>query len=180
MIALIKKLFPDVSAEQEAQLKERLEKQYKPANTYTQLETELASVKTQLASANDTLKSFEGKDIDKIQKAAKDWEEKYNAETTKLQSELQAMKLDTAAEKLFSGVKFTSDRVKSSVKAEFLAKEFKLENDEFVGGKEWLEELKKNEPATFATEEKPGIFMDKTSGGASGDAEAEVFAAFGV
>lgn len=166
MIALFKKMFPDlaVTAEQEQQLEAELGKLYKPAADYTRLETELASTQEQLKAAGDTLKSFEGQDIDKIRQAAKDWEDKYNTDTAKLQGELQQLQLESAADKFLSGYNFASDRVKNSVRADFLAKEFKLDGGEFVGGKAWMEDLQKAEPATFAEAEKPGVFMDKAAG----------------
>lgn len=170
MIALFKKMFPDITIneEQEQQLTAELDKTYKPAADYAKIETELISVQGQLKIAGETLKSFEGLDVEKIQKATKDWEEKYNADTAKLQGELQQLQLESAADKFLSGYNFASDRVKNSIRADFLAKEFKLDGGEFTGGKEWMETLQKNEPSAFATEESPGFFMDKTTSGSPG------------
>ncbi|MDE7361225.1 MAG: hypothetical protein K2N38_04765, partial [Oscillospiraceae bacterium] len=59
---------------------------------------------------------------------------------------------------------------------------FKYENGAFVGGKEYLEELKKNEPDAFA-KETPGLFMGSTQGNVSADAnnlETQIFSGFGL
>ena len=36
------------------------------------------TIKDQLAKAQETIKGFEGQDIEGVRKAAKDWEDKYN------------------------------------------------------------------------------------------------------
>ena len=77
---------------------------------------------------------------------------KYKQDTDDLNAKLSAQQADFAAEKLFGGYKFASDRVRKSVLDEFKDKGFKLENGEFVGGKEYLEGLKQSEPSVFAAE----------------------------
>ena len=104
-------------------------------------------------------------------------------DTDDLNAKLTAQQADFAAEKLFGGYKFASERVKSSVLAEFKSKGFKLENGEFVGGKEYLEGLKQSEPSVFAAEQKPGLFMGSTQNNVSADAnnlESQIYTGFGL
>lgn len=78
--------------------------------------------------------------------------------------------------------KFASDRVRKSVLDEFRGKGFKLENGEFVGGKEFLEGLKQSEPSVFAADEKPGLFMGSTQSNVGADAnnlESQIYAGMG-
>ncbi len=59
----------------------------------------------------------------------------------------------------------------------------KLENGEFVGGKEYLEGLKQSEPSVFAADEKPGLFMGSTQSNVAADAtnlESQIYAGFGL
>ncbi len=87
-----------------------------------------------------------------------------------------------AAERLFSEYKFASERVKNSVLGEFASKEFPLENGAFIGGREYLEELKRNEPDVFA-KENPGLFMESTRGNVpadENDLEFQIFGGFGL
>ena len=179
LIKLIKSLFPALTEEQEKQIEAELGKSFKPLADFTKVETELKSTAEQLKTASDTLKSFEGQDIEKIQKSAKDWEDKYTTETAKLHDELKSLQLDSAADKFLSSQKFASDRVKTSVKADLLAKGFKLEDGNFIGADTWLEGLKKSEPTAFA-DDKPGFFMDKTQPSATNTMQSEVFKGFGL
>ena len=64
---------------------------------------------------------------------------------------------------------------------EFKGKGFKYENGAFIGGKEFLEELKKNEPDVFAKEQQ-GLFMGSTQSGVSVDSknlESQINSGFG-
>lgn len=149
---LLKQLGIELTADQAAQLKDAAEKEFVPAA--------------------DAAK------VDELTKQLDEMTAKY-AEAAE---QLAARETDYAAEKLLSGYGFASERVKNSVLAELKAKGFKYENGELVGGREFLEELKKNEPDVFA-KEAPGLFMDSTQGNVSADAnnlETQIFVGFGL
>ncbi len=100
----------------------------------------------------------------------------------RLAEALSKKESDFAVEKLFSEYDFASDRVKSSVMAEFKAQGFKCENGTVIGGREFLEKLKVNEPEVFA-KDKPAFFMSGTRGNVGRDADnsASLFASsFGL
>lgn len=104
--------------------------------------------------------------------------EKYRAATDLLAERER----EYAAEKLLSGYKFASERVRNSVLEEFRRKDFAFENGAFIGGKEFLEELKRSEPETFA-KENPGLFMSGTRGNVpenENDLEFQIFGGFGL
>lgn len=116
--------------------------------------------------------------IEELTKQLDEMTAMYNAAA----EQLAAREADCAAEKLLSGYRFASERVRKSVLEEVKAKGFKCENGELVGGREFLEELKKNEPDVFARE-NPGLFMDSTQGNVSADAdnlETQIFVGFGL
>lgn len=104
--------------------------------------------------------------------------EKYRRAT----EQLAARERGYAVEKLFSEYKFASERVRNSVLGEFASREFPLENGEFIGGREYLEELKRSEPDVFA-KENTGLFMDSTRGNVAADEndlEFQIFGGFGL
>lgn len=114
----------------------------------------------------------------RLQNQLRELNEKYAAVT-----EMYAVKeADLAAEKLLSGYRFASERVRDSVLAEVKGKGFRYEGGELVGGREFLEELKTNEPDVFAREPQ-GLFMGSTRGNVSADAdnlETQIFGGFGL
>lgn len=83
---------------------------------------------------------------------------KYDTDTKALNDKLTAQRTEfetaAATEKFFANVKFSSALAKEAAIAQFKAKALKLDNGVFQGGKEWLEDLRKNAPDAFAQEEQ--------------------------
>lgn len=165
--ALLQKLGIELTADQTKQIKEVISKEFIPA-------ADAAADKTKLKADNKS---------EELQKQLDELNAKYKQDTDDLNAKLNEQQADFAAEKLFGGYKFASDRVRKSVLDEFKGKGFKLENGEFIGGKEYLEELRQSEPSVFAADEKPGLFMGSTQSTESLDAtnlESQIFSGFGL
>lgn len=116
-------------------------------------ETELKATKTQLKEANITIQSYKDMDIDSIQASADQWKNKYETETQELKDKLNNQKREFAAKDFLDKHNFASERVKKSVLKDFLEKDFKLENDNFLGADDWIKSLKESEPEIFKAQE---------------------------
>ncbi len=179
ILELLKKLGIELTADQTAQIKEVVGKEFVSAADAAKTAAKVEELTKQLAERDSDLEKL--KADNKSEELAKQLDE-MTAKYTEATDKLAAQETDYAAEKLLSGYKFASERVKNSVLAEFKSKGFKYENGAFVGGKEYLEELKKNEPDAFA-KETPGLFMSGTQGNVSADAnnlETQIFSGFGL
>lgn len=108
-------------------------------------ETELKGVQTQLATANETIKGFEGQDVEGIKKKVSEWETKYNTDTQQLKDQLEKQARSHAEELFLSGYQFTSKAARNGVLAELREKGFKVENGTLLGGKEFMQTLMENE-----------------------------------
>ncbi len=183
LLALIKKLGIELTSDQTAQIKEVVEKEFVSAADHAAQKTKLDELTKQLTERDKDLEKLKGENkSEELTKQLAELEAKYKTDTDALNAKLTAQETDYAAEKLFGEFKFASERVKKSVLEEFKAKGFKYENGAFVGGKEYLEGLKKSEPDVFAAE-TPGLFMGSTQSTASTDAnnlEAQIFGGFGL
>lgn len=117
-------------------------------------ETELKGVQAQLASANEQIKSFEGQDIEGIKSKVSEWEKKYNTDTQKLQEQLAKQARSHAEEMFMSGYHFTSKAARNGVLAELRSKDFKIENGEILGAKDFMTSLMENDDykGAFKTE----------------------------
>lgn len=179
ILDLLKKLGIELTADQSMQLKEVAEKEFVPAADAAKTAAKVEELTKQLAERDSDLEKLKTDNkSEELTKQIAELSEKYKTAT----EQLAAQETDYAAEKLLSGYKFASERVKNSILAEFKSKGFKYENGAFVGGKEYLEELKKSEPDAFA-KEAPGLFMDSTQGNVSADAnnlETQIFSGFGL
>lgn len=179
ILELLKKLGIELTADQTAQIKEVVGKEFVPAADAAKTAAKVEELTKQLVERDKDLEKL--KSENKSEELAKQFDE-LNKKYAEATDKLAAQETDYAAEKLLSGYKFASERVRNSVLAEFKSKGFKYENGAFVGGKEYLEELKKNEPDAFA-KEAPGLFMDSTQGNVSADAnnlETQIFGGFGL
>lgn len=118
--------------------------------------TELTGVKQQLTDANAEIQSYKDMDIDKIKQSAADWEQKYNTDTAALNQKLQEQEYSHQTDMFMSGYKFTSKAAEAGIRAEFKAKEFKLENGKFLGAEEYMKSLMENEDykGAFVQEDK--------------------------
>ncbi len=183
VLNLLKKLGIELTADQTEQVREVLGREFVAAEDAAKKNTELEELKKQLANRDKDLEKLKGENnsAELAQKLA-ELEEKYKTDTENLTAKLTAQETDFAAERLLSGYKFANDRVKKSVLEEFKGKGFKYENGAFVGGKEFLDELKKNEPDVFAKEQQ-GLFMGSTHSEVPENANntaAQISAAFGL
>ncbi|MBD5130885.1 MAG: hypothetical protein HDT43_13325 [Ruminococcaceae bacterium] len=179
ILELLKRLGIELTGDQTAQLKEVAEKEFVPAADAAKNAAKVEELTKQLAERDSDLEKL--KADNKSEELAKQLDE-MTAKYTEATDKLAAQETDFAAEKLLSGYNFASERVKNSVLAEFKSKGFKFENGAFIGGEEYLEELKKNEPDAFA-KEAPGLFMGSTQGNVSADAnnlESQIFSGFGL
>lgn len=176
---LLKKLGIELTADQKKQLGEVAEKEFVSAKDAAADKAKLNELTKQLAERDKDLEKLKGENkSEELTKQLAELSEKYKTAT----EQLSAQERGYAAEKLLSGYKFASERVKNSVLEEFKAKGFKYENGTFVGGKEYLEELKKNEPDAFA-KETPGLLMGSTQSSVSADEnnlKAQIFGGFGL
>lgn len=180
---LMKKLGIELTADQKKQIDEVAAKELVSAKDAAAEKAKLAELTKQLADRDKDLEKLKsGAASEDLKKQLADLTAKYDADTKALNEKLSEQEQGYAAEKLLSGYKFASERVKNSVLEEFKAKGFKFENGAFVGGKEYLEELKKNEPDAFA-KETPGLMMSSTQSSVSSDEnnlKAQIFGGMGL
>lgn len=179
ILELLKKLGIELTTDQSKQLKEVAEKEFVPAADAAKTAAKVEELTKQLAERDSDLEKLKANNkSEELTKQLNEMTAKYTEATDKLAEQERGY----AAEKLLSGYKFASERVKNSVLAEFKSKGFKYENGAFVGGKEYLEDLKKNEPDAFA-KDTPGLFMSGTQGNVSADAnnlETQIMSGFGL
>lgn len=132
-------------------------------------DTELKGVQAQLATANETIKGFEGQDVEGIKNKVSEWETKYNTDTQKLKDQLAAQARSHAEDMFMAGYQFTSKAARNGVLAELREKDFKIENGELLGAKDFITSLMENEDYRGAFKIE-GAGSDKGDGkGGNGD-----------
>ena len=124
---------------------------YVSREKYDSRVTELSGVRQQLTDANAAIKSYQDMDIEGIKKSAADWENKYNTDTAALNTKIEDLKKESAANEYLSGKGFKSQLAKKAALAGMMELEFK--DGTFNGADDYLEKLKKEDPESFFTDD---------------------------
>lgn len=117
--------------------------QYVDKKKYDEKVGELATAQTTITGLQDTVKKFDGVDIEKLKKDAADWETKYN-------TDISAMKLDSALNMALVEAKVKNPKL---ARAGLDMSLIKLDGDKLLGLSEQLEALKKSDGYLFAEDE---------------------------
>ena len=100
---------------------------------------ELATANTTITGLQETVKKFDGVDVEKLRQDVKDWETKYN-------TDVSAMKLDSAVNVALLEAKVKNPKL---ARAGLDMSLVKLDGDKLLGLSEQLEALKKSDGYLF-------------------------------
>lgn len=116
---------------------------------------EIQSYKDQIASLNDQISKLpSSEEVDKLNNQIKEFQDK---ETQRIADEKKANDERIRNERtnaFFNDVKFSSNAAKDGIISAFNKMDFKYdeESKKFIGGKEWLEDMKKNDAGSFMSD----------------------------
>ena len=138
------------------------------------------TIKGQLAKAQETIKGFEGQDIEGVRKAAKDWEDKYNQA---IADHKKAMDDRDFSDRLNEAITKAKGRNAKAIQALLDVEKLKGSKDQATDINTALEALKKESGYLFENEQNPPPYAGGTgSNGAGGmyDSNSALRAAMGL
>lgn len=166
----------EVPEDKVAELNKAVSENYKTVAEHEKklgkVEGERDNLRAQLTAAQDTLKSFEGVDIESIQKDLNDWKAKAEQAEKDYNEQLYKRDYDDALGKYLSGIKFTSEAARKSVAAEAREAALKLKDGKILGLGDLIEQIRERDSSAFVDEKKAGLeenkakFTDRSDGGA--------------
>ena len=116
--------------------------------------------KQRAETAEETLKGFEGKDLNAMQKEIDDWKEK----ATKAESEYNAKMAEHEKQELlkeaFAEIEFTSESAKKAIMAQ-IAEGVSVKNGKLIGFNDLLEDAKKNDASAFVDKAQQNLEQNK-------------------
>ena len=122
----------------------------------SKLQNENKSVKERVETAEETLKKFDGKDIDSMQREIDDWKKKAeDAEKNFNAKEAEREKQELLKE-AFSDIEFTSNAAKNAIMAQ-IAESVTVKNGKLIGFNDLLEDAKKNDASAFVDKKQQKI-----------------------
>lgn len=114
---------------------------------------EVETLETQLATANKEIKGFKDLNIEEIKIKADKYKENFEQLEKDSKAEIEKIKYEHSLNDYLGQFNFANDRIKNSILQDVKEKEFKFEDGKFIGADDYIKELQKNEPDSFAKEE---------------------------
>lgn len=116
--------------------------QYVDKKKFDDKARELETAQTTISGLQDTVKKFDGVDVDGLKRTAAEWETKYN-------TDMAAAKLDSAVEVALLGAKVRNPKL---ARAALDMSVIKLDGDKLLGLNDQLEALKQSDGYLFEDE----------------------------
>ena len=116
--------------------------------------------KERAETAEETLKKFDGKDVDAMQREIEDWKKKAeDAEKNFSAKEAEREKQELLKE-AFADIEFTSNAAKNAIMAQ-ISENVSVKNGKLIGFNDLLEDAKKNDASAFVNKEQQNLEQNK-------------------
>lgn len=154
-----------VPQEKEAEIKAALSQHYKNAaevgKKIAKLELERDGYKEQAENSAETLKSFEGVDLDKIKEELENWKTKAADAQKEMEKQLYDRDFADALRAEMAGYKFTSEAAKRDVMSQIRAEGLKLSDGKIVGLGDIVSRIKEKDATAFVDEGQQRLEQNK-------------------
>ena len=111
--------------------------------------TERDGAQQTLKETQESLKKFDGLDLEAQKQSIIDMQTKYDTDTKALEVKISKQNYMSGAEKFIDKITFTSKLARDAALTEFEKQEFKQDGELFVGANDWIEKMKKDSPDAF-------------------------------
>lgn len=118
------------------------------------VETDRDTWKEKAETAETTLKSFEGVDLDTMQKELSDWKKKAEDAEKDAQAKLYERDFADALKTEFEGIKFSSEAAKRAIMAEVKDAGLKLKDGKILGLNDFIAQMKEKDASAFVDDEQ--------------------------
>ena len=137
----------------------------------TKAEEDRDEWKRKAEDAEETLKGFDGKDLDTITKERDEWKKKAEQAEQNYNTKLAEREKADLLKEAMKDIKFTSESARKSIMAD-MAANVSVKNGKLIGFNDLLEDAKKNDASAFVNEQdeqnKDNQAMFTTQMGGSG------------
>lgn len=110
--------------------------------------------KEKAATAETTLKGFEGVDLETMQRDLADWKKKAEDAEKNAQQQLYERDFMDALKTEFEGIKFSSEAAKRAIMAEVKEAGLKLKDGKILGLNDLISQMKEKDASAFIDEEQ--------------------------
>lgn len=156
LIETLKSFGIEVPEDKQADVKRALSEHYKNAGevtrTLSKVEGERDTWKERAETAEATLKSFDGVDVDGMKQSIADWKAKAEKAEQDAKAQLYERDFTDALKTELESVKFSSEAAKKAIMAEIKEAGLTMKNGKILGLNDLLEQMKKEDASAFVDE----------------------------
>lgn len=117
-------------------------------------ESERIALQQQLTDAQDTIRGFDGVDVEKLNKDIAEWKQRAEKAEKDAQKQIYDRDFSDALKTELENVRFTSEAAKRDVMTQIRAAELKLKDGKILGLADLIEQIKKNDASAFVDEKQ--------------------------
>lgn len=156
VISELEKLGVELTSEQKESIKQSIgEELYSKAEydkKIEKVETDRDAYKKRAESAEETLKGFDGKDLDTITKERDEWKLKAENAEKEYKEKLDAREKEDLLKEAIKDIQFTSESAKKAILRE-IAEGVSVKDGKLIGFNDLLEAAKKSDAGAFVDEQ---------------------------
>lgn len=123
-------------------------------NENKKLTTDRDNWKKKAETAEDTLKKFDGIDLEQMKKEVEDWKQKAQDAEKDYQQKIYDRDFNDALTAAFGEIKFTSESAKKAVMAEVKEAGLKLNEGKILGLSDLIEQIRERDASAFVDEKQ--------------------------
>ena len=155
---MLKEAGVEISADKKDAFNKEFRKTYKSEGEISKatekLEADRDNWKAKAEAAEETLKKFDGVDLETINAELNTWKTKAEMLEKDYAEKLAQRDFDDALKEEISAYKFTSEAAKKSIMAEIRASDLKLRDGKIIGLSDLIEQIKGKDSAAFVDEKQ--------------------------
>ena len=142
----------EIPEDRKEEFRVKFHENYKTVNDYGKLETDRDTWKEKAETAENTLKGFEGVDLETMKRDLADWKKKAEEAEKNAQAQIYERDFSDALKTELESVKFSSEAAKRDVMSQIKAAELKLKGGKILGLSDLIEQIKKDDASAFVDE----------------------------
>ena len=158
LIDTLKSFGIEIPADKQADVKKAISEHYKNVGEYnkaiSKLETERDTWKEKAETAEDTLKSFEGIDPEKINSELADWKKKAEDAEKNAKARIDERDFADALKAELEEIQFSSEAAKRAIMAEIKEAGLKLKDGKILGLSDLITQMKEKDASAFVEEDQ--------------------------
>ena len=152
--AILKQFGLEIPKEQAEEFRRTFHENYKTVKDYEKLETDRDKWKGQAETAEETLKKFDGVDLETMQAELADWKKKAEDAEKDYSAKIYERDFSDALKTELESVKFSSEAAKRAIMAEIKESGLKLKNGKILGLNDLISQMKEKDASAFIDEEQ--------------------------